>query len=123
MMGRVGGGPATNTGAAAANGTQPGPSLVTNAQQVLTAKNNSTMGFVIALVGLAALYFTWAFLSKREGVQKAVNPANLEVNWYNLAMIWLAVVITVPLSKVLLVKMVGWNIPGAKWLLGVVGNA
>ena len=124
MMGRSGQSlPATNTGSAANNTNVNPSSLTANAGDLLKAKNNSTMGFVIALLGFVALYIIWALVAKHERVRKALEPANLEINLYNLFVIWFVVILTVPFSKVLVTKMVGWGIPGAKWLLGVVGNA
>jgi uncharacterized protein YacL len=123
MMGRAAGAMNPALPSATQSGQNVAASIV-NQSQVKQAKTMSaTHKGVWALAVVFVLYLVWAFASKHQKVQESLKPSNIEVNLYNLLIIWLAVVVSVPLSKVLLVKLAAWHVPGAKTLLAVVGNA
>ena len=85
--------------------------------------------WVLVLV-FGGAYFLWALITQHEKVEEAVKPANLKPNLWNLAAIWLAVVITVPLSKIFFTKWaaakspwLAWTKTPVRWILRVVDAA
>jgi hypothetical protein len=76
----------------------------------------AAMGAAVALLVIAILYLAYAWLQGHERVREAIRPANVRVNVHNLLVIFVAVLITVPLAKVALAKMMVWF----PWAQGVL---
>ena len=73
------------------------------------AKNeqNQSLGIApyVLVIVFGGLYLLWAFLSRKEKFAQAIKPQNLAINFYNFFLIFLSVVISVPLGKIIFTKL------------------
>ena len=63
---------------------------------------------LIAWLVLGGLYVLWAVLHNHQKVREAIRPGNVAANLHNLLIVSLAVVVSMPLAKILLSKASVW---------------
>ena len=84
------------------------------------------LGTLIWIGAFAGLYLLWSAIQSHKKVGESLKPENIRANLHNLAVIWLAVVITVPLSLVAFVKigaLFPWARPVTHPAVDVISNA
>ncbi len=82
-----------------------------NEQQV---RDNFTLGL---WGGLLVIYIIWDFVVLgNKNLERSLSATNIRTNLYNLVVIGIASVIFINITKVIIVKLAAWNIPGVSWL-------
>ena len=70
--------------------------------------SRSPMGSLVVWLILGGLYVLWAVLHNHQKVRDAIKPGNIAANLHNLLLVFLAVVVSMPLAKILLSKVSVW---------------
>lgn len=96
---------------------------ITTGVTISEASKNKQSGMTAIWVGMILLiiYLIYAWASKHEKIKSAVEPRNVAANAHNLFVIWLAALITIPISKIAAAKLVAfskahWASAIAKWI-------
>ena len=98
----------TATGALAASGTATRSGLGPVKPKSTLPSAGGWLGSVIWIGVFAGLYLLWSAIQSHKKVGESIKPENIRANVHNLLVIWLAVVITVPLSLLAFVKVGAW---------------
>lgn len=85
------------------------------------SKRSFTFPFVLA--GLVTLYFVYAIVERHEKLSGALKPANVAINFRNIVVLLIPIVLGLNLLKILGAKLVAWGIPGARYFLQIVAGA
>lgn len=72
------------------------------------------IGSSIALAVLIAMYVIWSVVQQHEKLRDQVKPSNIAANFHNLLTIFLSVIVSLGLVKLLIALLLKYNVPGVK---------
>jgi len=75
------------------------------------------------LLGLAVLYFGWAWISQNERIRESLQVSNIAANIHNILTVTVMAIIGIVGLKVATTKLAAMNVPGAAWLAQIVAAA